>query len=70
MFTRVFEGLIFSYSFDNETGCYLLYNNEQTKHCNLMGRAAKEFELRLSEIELEPLAKVAILAEILIGHYL
>ena len=61
---------MFSYFHDNETGCYLLYNNEETKHYNLMGRAANEFELRLSEIELEPPAKIAILTEILIGHFL
>jgi len=61
---------MFSYSHDSETGCYLLYNNEETNHYTIMGRAAKEFELRLSEIELESPAKVAILTEILIGHFL
>jgi hypothetical protein len=71
MMLSVFQGQEYSYSYETETGNYLLYDNAYISHTYLQGEDAKIFrkEIELIDSLPEPQHKTGFLTETVISIY-
>jgi len=72
MMLPVFSGLNYSYSYEVETGHYLLHDNEYKSHVYLQGDDARIFRKEIERIDnlSDPENKTGLLTENTISFYL
>jgi hypothetical protein len=72
MLLPVFHGQKYSYSYETETGHYLLYDNEYKFHTYLQGDDARIFQEEIEHLDNlpEPEYKTGLLTENAISIYL
>jgi len=72
MMLSVFSGLKYSYSYEVETGHYLLHDNEYKSHIYLQGDDARIFREQIKHIDTmqDPENKTGLLTENTISIYL
>ena len=72
MMLSVFSGLKYSYSYEVETGHYLLHDNEYKSHIYLQGDDARIFRAQIEHIDSlkDPENKTGLLTENTISVYL
>jgi len=72
MMLSVFSGLKYSYSYEVETGHYLLHDNEYKSHIYLQGDDARIFREQIEHIDTlqDPENKTGLLTENTISIYL
>jgi len=72
MMLPVFSGQNFSYSYETETGHYLLYDSEYKNHAYLQGDDARIFreQLRIIDNLKDPENKTGLLTEQTINFFL
>lgn len=72
MMLPIYNGLKYSYSYEVETGHYLLHDNEYKSHIYLQGDDARIFRAQIKHINKlpDPENKTALLTENTISIYL